>query len=168
MIRIRRVLLALIALLLAALAYEKVSDLRAAHTAPARETRPVPAPVVATLAQQETCARAAREEFHEWSHNQPTADYQNHFDPITGKCFMVVSYTTLTNPVSDNRILVDAMEHRVVGQYRAWYSKDQPTDPGVRVSRCYVDRIGSEDHQKCADNLAWREMAKVYLGAMPD
>jgi hypothetical protein len=123
-----------------------------------------------TLAEQEACARAAREMFRADGYkDMDQAEYQNHYSTELGHCYILVTSTAFNRSkpsIFVTRILMDVFEHRAVGGCMA--TGPGPGVPAMMtiVGTCSMDLPGSE--KRTFDSwLQWSSAAKTYVDRVP-
>lgn len=120
-------------------------------------------PKLATIDIQEQCARQAREQYRQagWE-KQALANFQNHYSATLSKCFMLIEST---NAVFTSKVLMDAFEGRILGNY-LWQVDKGKKFWEVPPIQCDV-LLPSGETALCKSSMEFEELAKAYLEEHP-
>lgn len=123
-------------------------------------------PPIPSLELQEKCAKQAAVEYRqEGLDAKPMAEFTDHYSATLGRCFVITKNTETTgNVISTHKLLTDAYEGKVYGDY-LWINSQGKKYWEVAPTDCSVTLPSGEEKQ-CKSSEEWDELAKAYTDVL--
>jgi hypothetical protein len=120
------------------------------------------APPVPSLELQEKCSKQAAAEYRqEGLEASSMSEFTNHYSAKLGRCFVIIKSISATqNVASTHKLLVDAYEGKVLGNY-VWINSQGKKFWEVAPSDCTVT-LPSGEEKTCQSNDEWDNLVKAY------
>jgi len=119
---------------------------------------------VGSLDFQSKCADRAEKVFNAGTYDRDgQAEYKNHFSPLLGKCFVLISYTYVDKHgvVRTSKTLSDAFESTVFGSYSSSYQSKIEVMP-AEPDQCSVT-LPSGEEKSCRSSMDFEALARAYM-----